>query len=255
MRNYLKNLTWKERSDRSDRHLAYALTFVAGAANAGGFMAIKQYTSHMSGIVSAMADNFILGKTELFISGLGGFLAFVTGAACSAILVNWGKRLHLHGQYALPLMMEAFLLMIFGLYGSRIHLDFWFYEPITVILLCFIMGLQNATITKLSQSRIRTTHITGLVTDFGIELGKLAYINLPSKNPSLPPVKADQMKLALLFNLISLFFVGGISGAYSFSNFGFNAASALALIVATLAIVPIIEDIKHLAFKNFSWPK
>ena len=49
---YLRRLTGKERSERSDRHLARFLTFIAGAANAGGFLAVQQYTSHMSGIVS-----------------------------------------------------------------------------------------------------------------------------------------------------------------------------------------------------------
>jgi len=39
------------------------------------------------------------------------------------------------------------------------------------VLLCFIMGLQNAVITKISHAEIRTTHVTGLVTDVGIELG------------------------------------------------------------------------------------
>ncbi len=250
MRNYLRKLSAKERSDRSDRHLAYFLTFVAGAANAGGFMAVRQYTSHMSGIVSAMADNLILGKTGLFVAGLGAFLAFVSGAACSAILVNWARRRHLHSQYALPLMLEAALLMIFGVFGKRIHFDFWLYVPITVMLLCFIMGLQNAIITKLSQSRIRTTHITGLVTDFGIELGKLFYWNMPKPDEDLPPVKADRNKLVLLLNLISLFFIGGLSGAFTFGYFGFIAAAALSLIVAGLAIVPILDDITHLSLKK-----
>jgi uncharacterized membrane protein YoaK (UPF0700 family) len=40
-------------------------------------------------------------------------------------------------------------------------------------MLCFIMGLQNATVTKISGARIRTTHVTGMITDVGIELGKL----------------------------------------------------------------------------------
>ena len=39
----------------------------------------------------------------------------------------------------------------------------------------FHHGLQNALITKLSRAEIRTTHITGIVTDIGIELGKLLY--------------------------------------------------------------------------------
>ena len=33
------------------------------------------------------------------------------------------------------------------------------------MLLCFIMGLQNAVISKITRSEIRTTHITGIITD------------------------------------------------------------------------------------------
>ena len=113
--------------------------------------------------------------------------------------------------------------------------------------LCFIMGLQNAIITKLSQSRIRTTHITGLVTDMGIELGKLFYWNR-STDPGLGKVRADRAKLQLLSSLIGLFFLGGVIGATMFRNVGFSAALFLASIVMLLAILPIVDDIK--AFWN-----
>ena len=51
----------RARSPEANRHLAYVLTFVAGAVNAGGFLAVQQYTSHMSGIVSMMADHLAVG--------------------------------------------------------------------------------------------------------------------------------------------------------------------------------------------------
>jgi uncharacterized membrane protein YoaK (UPF0700 family) len=37
------------------------------------------------------------------------------------------------------------------------------------------MGLQNAMVTKLSGARIRTTHLTGITTDIGIEAVRLGY--------------------------------------------------------------------------------
>lgn len=85
--------------------------------------------------------------------------------------------------------------------------------PMTVMLLCFIMGLQNAIITKLSQARIRTTHITGLVTDMGIELGKLFYWNASQSGAERPLVLADRKKLRLLPSLIGLFFIAGVVNA------------------------------------------
>jgi uncharacterized membrane protein YoaK (UPF0700 family) len=39
----------------------------------------------------------------------------------------------------------------------------------------FAMGMQNAMVTKISQSIVRTTHLTGLFTDLGIELSQLFF--------------------------------------------------------------------------------
>jgi len=61
---YLRGLTGKHRQQAADRQLARYLAFIAGATNAGGFLAVKQYTSHMSGIVSAMTDNLALGMSD-----------------------------------------------------------------------------------------------------------------------------------------------------------------------------------------------
>lgn len=242
--HYLRRLTSKHRYEKYDRHLAYILTFVAGAANAGGFMAIQQYTSHMSGIVSAMADNLVLGQFAFALAGLGALLSFIAGAACSAILVNWGRRLDLHGEYALPLMLEAFLLLCFGLQGNYLQQHVWLFVPSTVVLLCFIMGLQNAIITKLSNSRIRTTHVTGLVTDMGIEVGKLLYWNIDKDHIRKPPVRADRKKLALLATLVSLFFSGGVVGALAFKKIGFHASLFLVAVILVMAITPVLDDIR-----------
>ena len=43
-------------AEASETQLGLALTFVAGAINAGGFLAVQQYTSHMTGIVSPTGD-------------------------------------------------------------------------------------------------------------------------------------------------------------------------------------------------------
>ena len=177
--HYARSLAGRRRTTAANRHLGFALAFVAGAINAGGFLAVQQYTSHMTGIVSAMADNIALGAYDLVLGGAGGLLSFLLGAACSAIMVNYSRRRRLHGEFALPLLLEAFLLLCFGLLGARLATVAGLFVPVTVMLLCFIMGLQNALITKLSKADIRTTHITGIVTDIGIELGKSLYWNSP----------------------------------------------------------------------------
>ncbi len=239
---YLRTLTAAERSPKANYHLAGFLAFVAGAINAGGFLAVKQYTSHMSGIVSTMAEELALGNMVVVLDGLGALLSFVAGAACSAVLINWARRRRLHSEYAGPLLVEAALLVCFGLLGGNMEMQEWLFVPLTVSVLCFVMGLQNAMITKVSRSEIRTTHVTGMVTDIGIELGKLVYWNIGHHEGSAPVI-ANRAKLWLLSTLVGLFFVGGVVGAIGFKHIGFAFTTVFAGILVALAVVPVIDDI------------
>jgi uncharacterized membrane protein YoaK (UPF0700 family) len=239
--NYARRLTGNVRTSGANRHLGLVLAFVAGAVNAGGFLAVQQYTSHMTGIVSSMADNLALGSVDLALAGLGALLSFVLGAACTAIMVNYARQHGRHSEYALPLMLEAVLLLCFGLLGARLATVGGLFVPVTVMLLAFIMGLQNALVTKLSQAEIRTTHITGIVTDIGIELGKMAYRN-PAQASGAHRVVANRDRLALLTMLGLCFFIGGIAGALGFKHIGYSATIVLALVLTALASVPIADD-------------
>lgn len=247
---YLRKLTGKERTQNANRHLACFLAFIAGAVNAGGFLAIQQYTSHMSGIVSSMADNSALGNSMPVFVGLASLVSFLTGAACSAILINHGRRHHLHSEYAAPLAIEALLLILFGFLGSPHTHQGPSLISLTMVLLCFIMGLQNAMITKISKAEIRTTHVTGLITDIGIELGKLIYWNGKKTNTGQHFVRADRKKLLLLSLLVGLFFTGGITGALGFSHIGFSATLPLAALLLLLAVIPVFDDVREKIAKN-----
>lgn len=249
--DYARRLTGRVRTRSANQQLGCALAFVAGATNAGGFLAVKQYTSHMTGIVSAMADGLVLGEVGLVLGGLGALLSFMLGAASSAVMINYARRRRLHSEYALPLLLEAALLIGFGLLGAQLSQMHALFVPATVMLLCFIMGLQNVVITKLSHAEIRTTHITGMVTDIGIELGKLAYWNRhPQRGDNTPPVRANRTRLRLLALLVGCFFIGGVAGALGFKHAGYIATVPLALALVALASVPAIDDLNDLAHRR-----
>ena len=240
-----RRLAGHRRTPRADRQLGCLLAFVAGATNAGGFLAVHQYTSHMTGIVSAMADHLALGTYDLALGGIGALLSFVVGAAVAAVLVNFARHRRLASEYALPLILEAALLLCFGMLGAQLSRIDGLFVPTTVMLLCFIMGLQNAVITKLSRAEIRTTHITGIVTDIGIELGKLFYWNRRSAS-GMPQVVSDRRRLALLAMLAGCFFGGGVVGALGFKHAGYIATVPLALALVAVAIVPAVDDLIEL---------
>jgi uncharacterized membrane protein YoaK (UPF0700 family) len=238
--DFARRLVGVDRTARADRRLGATLAFVAGAMNAGGFLAVHQYTSHMTGIVSSLADHLAGGATELAAAGLAALLAFLAGAACSAILVNFGRRRALRSVFAAPLLLEALLLLAFGLLGARLASTWALFVPFAVLLLCFIMGLQNALVTKLSYGEMRTTHVTGIVTDIGIELGKLVYWN---GSGTLAPVRANTARLLGLALLGGAFFAGALVGAMAFQRVGYIATVPLAAILVLLAAVPTLDDV------------
>jgi uncharacterized membrane protein YoaK (UPF0700 family) len=237
----LRGWTDLQRTAKTNIHLGVTLTFVAGATNAGGFLAVGQYTSHMTGIVSSVADNMVLGHVGLALAGLASLVAFISGAMTTAWMVNWGLRRNLQSAYGRPLLLEAALLLVFGLFGTGINLLASLFVPLTVLVLCFIMGLQNAVITKISNAEIRTTHVTGLVTDLGIELGKLFYINRLTRDKM---VMANRKKLRLHAQLIASFFVGGLLGAIGFKTIGYVTTVPLSILLLLLVWRPVLNDAK-----------
>jgi uncharacterized membrane protein YoaK (UPF0700 family) len=238
----LRGWTTVQRTAQNNIRLGMTLCFVAGATNAGGFLAVGQYTSHMTGVLSSVADNLILGQFALALAGVAALVAFVCGAMTTAWMVNWGLRRKLQSAYGRPLLLEAVLLLVFGLFGTGINVWAGLFAPLTVLLLCFLMGLQNAVITKISHAEIRTTHITGLVTDMGIELGKLVYVNRLNRDD---PVRADRHRLGIHLKLIGSFFVGGLSGAIGFKTMGFVATVPLSLFLLVLVLRPVLSDAKN----------
>lgn len=237
--DYLRTLTAPERTRRSNLHLGVSLAFIAGATNAGGFLAVNTYTSHMTGVVSSMADDLALGRMSVALVGLASLLSFMVGAATSSILINWARRQGSRQVYALPLLVEAGLLLAFGLLGG-LHQVVGTSIAWTVALLCFVMGLQNAMITKISNSEIRTTHLTGLVTDMGIELGKLLYWNAASAPVGHERVQANWDRLRVQASLVAAFFVGGVLGALGFKHLGYVSTVPLALGLAMLSAVQML---------------
>ncbi len=236
-----RHLSGQHRTAATNRLLGSLLAFNAGAINAGGFLIVKMYTSHMTGFASMLADNLVLGNAKLVLGAVGALLAFTAGAATMAVLVNWARHQGLRSEFALPLLLEAALLLVFGLMGATLSRQTPFAVPLTVLVLAFTMGLQNALVSKISRSQIRTTHMTGVITDLGIELGKLLYWNRTATPPD-SRVRANRIKLRLYGTLLGMFILGGLAGAFGFKYVGFVAVLPLAVGLLALSLPPLLDD-------------
>jgi uncharacterized membrane protein YoaK (UPF0700 family) len=233
----LRRIMGRSRSESANWQLAALLAFNAGAVDVTGYLGLRQFTSHMSGIVATLAADLMANGYAILLQPAVVLGCFVAGAAFCAVLVNWERRRDRESLFAVPVLFEALLLMCVPAFAGTNHLF------ASLALMGFAMGLQNAIITKISHKEIRTTHVTGMVTDIGIELGKLMYWN---RSRGLDPVLAQRERLMQLTTLVLLFVAGGALSALTFHRIGFLLLLPLAMLLAVPTVLPIATDIKAL---------
>lgn len=225
-------VTARRRAPGSDRALATILAGIAGCANAGGFVLLGSYTSHMTGYLSQLADQIVLRNIHLVVLSVMAILLFVLGAASSAFIINWARYSCPRRQYSLPIGIQGLLFFGLALIGGS-GLGGSLSSLLCLAILSFIMGFQNATITKISGARIRTTHATGMITDVGIEVGKSMF----GQTFTHSLIHGDRHKLAVLLQLLLVFLIGGIVGAFGYGMFAFYFSLPLATILILLALL------------------
>ena len=224
----------------NDKLLATVLAGIAGAVNAGGLFVVGQYTSHMTGYVSQIADNLVTGHLSIVATSIAAIFTFIIGAAISAMLVNWARINRYHQQYALPIAVQGSILLLVSIVDQLAN--HMLRLPLLLVL-CLLMGMQNATITKLSKARVRTTHVTGMITDIGIEFGKAMFGTMTKHST----VRADTQKLAILSRLVLSYLLGGIVGAIGFASAGFLFALPLSIVLLLLSLPTLWQRKKRLS--------
>ena len=224
-----------------DGRLAWFLAGLAGALNAAGFYEAGLYSSNMTGNVSSLADHLAVGDVAVAARYLALVTVFITGAAVSAILINVGRRRGADGIYAFSILAEAVLLA--GLAGA----DLWLSRAAQGIVLAyglsFLMGLQNAVVTRISNARVRTTHVTGMVTDIGIELGNLLdlAVHRGSQGGCGGNPAYDGEKLRLHGFTVLSFLGGGVFGVLAYRRFGPYFLFGAALLLLLLALPGVVR--------------
>lgn len=158
----------RERSFAERVVLVGVLPCVAGMVNAAGFLRLGLATSHVTGNVTWLAMDLSRGDLTTA-SHLGGLVGcFFTGAVVGSLLVDGGVAVG-RSRYAAALLLEAALLAGHTLLASGVLGAGGGPSPFPhAALLGLAMGLQNALITRLSGAVVRTTHLTGVVTDLAI---------------------------------------------------------------------------------------
>lgn len=214
----------KTRTLRHNIRIASLLSFVAGFVNVAGFFAVQRLTTNVTGHFAFFVDEvFRLNFWQGFVYFLYIFF-FFAGSFVSSFLIEIISQKSDRYIYIVPASIECLILFVIGFFGQDIIIK----SPNTIAFsLLFAMGLQNSLVTTISSARVRTTHLTGLFTDLGIELSQLFFFKAKEQQHRL----VSSIKLRL--TIISFFFIGGIAGGFLFSKAGLHSLLFAAAILAS----------------------
>ena len=238
----------QERGESLDLRLACTLAAVAGALNTAVFRAVGFFAANMTGNVSSLSDRLASGDLGFAAVFLAIVLAFIGGAAVSTLMVNAGRRRRQRGVYAFIILVEAILLGLLGC--GELWLPAVVRGPLLVLGLSFLMGLQNAVATRISGARVRTTHVSGMSTDIGIELGTL--IDVARGREPREAAGAERSKLGLHGSTLLSFCAGGVAGALVYGAVGATFLLLIAALLLSLAVHAILRVRRSMATEEGS---
>lgn len=199
----------KSRTLKHNLRIATILSFVAGVVNVTGFLSFKKLTTNVTGhfalFINDVASFEFWRGTVYFLY----IFSFLLGSFFSSFLIEHfieNKKLNV---FVLPTFIESLILISIGLISNFVEIK---YSDVIVCSLLFAMGLQNSFVTKISNAVVRTTHLTGLFTDLGIDISQMFF---PKLHPDKEKLKAN---IKLRIYIILFFFAGGFIGGFFYSK-------------------------------------
>lgn len=194
---------------------AFFLAVNAGMINVLGLVTIlHQSVSHMTGNVSMLAMALIAWQPATIIYLILVLLCYVIGSFYSGLILG-KSHFSLTRRYGVPLSLVAFFIVLCWMILP-------YFPRYALLWACVAMGVQNAMVSHYKGTIIRTTHLSGVLTDLGLALGY--------KARGLP-VESKRVVLHVL--ILVGFIVGGILASWLYPYLKLNAF----LIPAALSVV------------------
>lgn len=198
---------------------AFLLALNAGMVNVLGLiMVLHQSVSHMTGNVSMVAIALSHLDFATFLYPLCVILFFVLGSFYSGYILGDGQ-LAFGRRYGIPLLLVSLSIVLCWLFLP-------YFPRYGLLWAATAMGLQNAMVSHYRGVIIRTTHLSGVLTDIGLSLGYL-----------VRGLKIDLRRLVLHLMILLGFIIGGILASIFHHFWQVNAFLVPALLSISLSIM------------------
>ncbi len=220
--------------------IASLLSFVAGNVNVVGFLTVKQLTTNVTGHFAFMMEEALQANFNQTFFYFLYIFCFFLGAFFSNFIIETIYQLTKKYYFILPVLLEVILLTSIAFQNTTfIHTHYQFFS----CLLLFTMGMQNSLVTTISNAVIRTTHLTGLFTDLGIEISQLFFQKISEKREKI----IASIKLRL--SIITFFFLGGLIAGIVYDKFNIKTL----LIAAFVLVIGLSVDYFILNKKKYDF--
>ncbi|MBX3268888.1 MAG: DUF1275 domain-containing protein [Sandaracinaceae bacterium] len=205
-----------ERSAKQDYWLGGSTAIVAGLVNVCSVIAFFAFASNVTGHVAVLTEELVKGHWhQLRVVGVW-LLAFLSGAFVAHMIVTGVAKRAARIARGVALTMEIAILSAVGYYGAIHYSETLTETEYLVGLLLFGMGLQNSLVATVSGGVVKTTHLTGLMTDLGMELS--GFVQGKTRTD-----RSLAFKLKLHLIILGTYMGGGILGGLLFMEVGFMA--------------------------------
>jgi uncharacterized membrane protein YoaK (UPF0700 family) len=216
--------------------VAWALAFAAGCVDVIGWLALDRlYTSHVTGNTASIGIELAKGRGgEAFTRSVPG-MAFLAGAFGGAVIAERLCRRGERSAIAPGLGITAVLLCTFLIWASRTaHAGVVPLEPrwafhLQAALLAAAMGVQTVTFRRVDGATVRTTFLTGMITQLAEELADRV---LARRDPARDAGFAR--RLVVVGGVWPAFLAGAVAGAFGHARWG---TAPLGIPITVLAAV------------------
>lgn len=210
LRRYSNSRTLKD-----DIRLGVLTAFSAGMVNIASLLIFFAFASNVTGHYAILAAEIVKGNWYQVGVVFGWIFLFFLGSFTSNLVVIHGNHRNAYLSHATPLILEILCLLAVGVYGEYYYAETLTESEIMVAIMLYAMGLQNGLTATISNSKVKTTHLTGTTTDLG-----MLYSMFTKKE--YRENKEIRDKATLLTSIAIAYLSGAVSAGFVYMHIGFK---------------------------------
>jgi uncharacterized membrane protein YoaK (UPF0700 family) len=204
---------------------------IAGMINVASFMIFVSFSSNVTGYFAILASEVVSGNMEQIMLVSFWIMLYISGSFTAGFMVTNLFRNNSYLAHATPLILQLLCILTVGFYCNFFYQETLLESEFLLSLLLFSMGLQNGLTASITNFQVKTTHLTGAVTDLGVIASMLT-------KPEFRTNKALLDKGKLIVATIVGYVAGGILFGMFFKTIAYN----MFYVVAGLLLVMITYD-------------